>query len=255
MAPPAAARPRRLSDWNPTREYSLPMTRRPGRVSFAMVPFEERWHSLLLRPLTFVTNGLLSAWIYPCWRTARVRWEPHFDRLLDVGRGDRPLIFYSWHEYEPLLFLAFRDVPPELKASAIGHDGLLSRMLQRTGARLGYHIWIYRRKSPVRPRDQIIEFIRTRKRPIGLIPDAGGPYRRVKPGITEIARATNALVVPLVPAARGTLTAHWPKRFRFPLPFCSVTVHTGTPLDPANLTAEECQAALESVEREASQSG
>lgn len=220
-----------------------------GRVSFARVPFEERWHDRLLRPIAFVANGLMTAWMYPSWRTATIRWAPSYEELLDRAReSSRSIIFYSWHEYEPLIFLAFRDIPRKLKATAIGHDGLLSRMLQRTGARLGFHIWIYRRRSPVRPKDQIIDLIRSRGCHIGLIPDAGGPYRRIKPGIAEIARATNALVVPVVPNGRPSFTIRWPKPFRFPLPFSSVVVHHGAPLDGSTVTVETCQIALEALE-------
>ncbi len=223
--------------------------RRRGRVSFAAVPHDTAWHQRLLHPLTLVTNAALTLWIYPAWRTARVRWDPPAERLLErvTGTG-RPIIYYSWHAYEPMIFLTFRDAPPALTPTPIGHDGLLSRMLQRTGARFGYRLWIYRRKSPVRPRDQIIQMINESKRNIGLIPDAGGPYRRVKPGIAAIARATGAWVVPLITNGRPSLTIRWPVHFTFPLPFSSVTVFNGEPLDGSTVTLEECQAALEEVE-------
>jgi len=226
------------------------LTSRPrGRVSFATVPFEEHWYHRLLHPIAIVTNALMTAWMYPSWRTAKIRWAPSYEELIEHAREvGRSIIFYSWHEYEPLIFLAFRDIPQPLKAIAIGHDGLLSRMLQRTGARLGFHIWIYRRRSPIRPKDQIIDLIRSRMCHIGLIPDAGGPYRKIKPGIAEIARATNALVVPLVPVGHPSLTFRWPKPFRFPLPFSSVVVQYGAPLDGATVTVEMCQIALETLE-------
>ncbi len=223
--------------------------RPPGRLSFATVPFERRWYAKLLHPIAIATNLFVTAWLYPSWRTARVRWSPPFGGLMNrAGAERRPIIFYSWHEYEPLMFLAFRDVPDPLKVTVIGHDGLVSRMLQQTAARLGFHVWIYRRRSTISPKEQIIKLIQTRQCNIGLIPDAGGPYRKVKPGIAEIARATNALVVPLVPLGQPALTVPWPKRFILPLPFCSLVVCTGTALDGSTTTVAECQNALEGIE-------
>ncbi len=226
-----------------------PRSRR-GRVSFSRVPHTTVWHHLMLQPLTIASNTALALWMYPSWRTARIRWNPPAEQLLrQVRESGRPIIYYSWHAYEPLTMLAFRDVPSDLKPTAIGHDGLLSRMLQRAGAWFGYHLWIYRRKSPVRPRDQIIDLVRTRHCNIGLFPDAGGPYGRIKPGIAEIAHATNALVVPMIARGRPILMLKWPWRYGFPLPFCSVVVFNGQPLDGRTTTLEECQTALEELER------
>ncbi len=221
-----------------------------GRVSFAGVPHRAVWHHRVLHPLTFASNTALAFWIYPAWRTAHIRWSPPAERLLQhASESHRPIIYYSWHAYEPLTMLAFRDTPPELRPTAIGHDGLLSRMYQRAGAWFGYHLWIYRRKSPVRPRDQIIELIRTRNCSIGLFPDAGGPYRRIKPGIAEIASATNALVVPMIARGRPGIVLKWPVRYRLPLPFSSIVVFNGEPLDGGTASLEEYQTALEDLER------
>lgn len=220
-----------------------------GRVSFAQVPFEAAWYQPLLQPIAFASNVALAAWMYPCWRTARVRWHPPTEVLAQRARDSRrPIIYYSWHAYEPLTLVAFRDVPDPLKPTAIGHDGTLSRMLQRTGAWFGYHLWIYRRKSPIRPKDQIIDLIQRRGCNIGLFPDAGGPYGRVKPGLAEIAAATNALVVPLVTRCRPVVMLRWPRRYRFPLLFSSLVVYNGAPLDGPRTSTDEFQKAMEELE-------
>ncbi len=230
----------------------VPAVSRHGRISYAAVPFEAPWYRPLLEPLVFATNVALTAWIYPCWRTARVRWSPSLEALARrIEGGRRPIIYYSWHAYEPLMPLAFRDVPEQFVVTAIGHDGLLSCMVQRTAAWFGYDLWIYRRKSPIRPKEQIIELVRTRGCNIGLFPDAGGPYGRVKPGAAEIARATEALLVPLVVRGRRILTLKWPWQYRFPLPFCSLVVYNGTPLDGRDTSIDECQKALEELEERA----
>ena len=216
------------------------------------MPFEAPWYRPLLEPLAFAASVALAAWIYPCWRTARVRWSPSLDVLARrIEGGSRPIIYYCWHADEPLMMLAFRDVPEQLMVTPIGHDGPLSRILSGTAARFGYNLWIYRRKSSIRPKEQIIELLRTRKCNIGLIPDSGGPYGRVKPGVAEIARDAEALLVPLAIRGRRILTLKWPWRYRFPLPFCSLVVYNGTPLDGRNTSVDECQKALEELEERA----
>jgi lysophospholipid acyltransferase (LPLAT)-like uncharacterized protein len=204
------------------------------------------WH----RPLVLAANAALLAWIYPCWRTVDIRWTPSFDVLERLHEDTaRPLVFYSWHAYEPLTMCAFRDMPPELVPTGIGHDGVLSRMLQRATARLGFRLWIYRRDSPVRPKQQIIDMVRERRCNIGLFCDAGGPYDRVKPGLPEIARATDGWLVPLIVRGRPTIGLRRPVRYAFPLPFSKLRAYHGDPIDGREATVDRCQEALEAVEK------
>ncbi len=223
---------------------------RTGRISFADVPAKKPWQSYLLRPLIGATNAAFTAWLYPCWRTARIRWIPSLDALAErVRDSGRPIIFYSLHAYEPMVFLGFREIPEPLKPIGIGHDGVLSRMLQHTGARLGFHMWIYRRNSTVRPRDQIIELIRSRGCHIGLFTDAGGPYGRVKRGLATIARATDAFVVPVIARCRPRVRLPRPWRYGVPLPYCSVVVLNGSPLDGRTAALTDYQSAIDKLEQ------
>lgn len=225
----------------------------PDRVSFARVSRETPRRRRLARPVTFASNAGLALLAYPCWRTAHIRWNVPPDRLLELMKtSERPLLYYSWRAYELPTFLAFRDVSRQLRPTGIGHDGLLSFLLQRVTSWAGYRVWLYRRFSPIRPTDQIVELVKNRRRNIGVFPDAGGPDGRVKPGLTAIARATNALVVPILARGEPSVTVKWPRRYSFPLPFCSVVVYTGDPLDGTTATADECQAALEELEAVAS---
>jgi lysophospholipid acyltransferase (LPLAT)-like uncharacterized protein len=161
----------------------------------------------------------------------------------------RSLIFYSWHAYEPVAMCAFRDVSFDFMPTVIGHDGLLSRMVQQASARLGYRMWVYRRASPVPPRQQIIEMVKDRRCNIGLFADSGGPYGRVKPGLPEIARATGAWLVPLVVRGRPVITIKRPCHFVFPLPFCSLTARIGEPIDGREATIDLCEEALDNLEK------
>lgn len=222
-----------------------------GRISFAGVPSETPWYRPLYWPLVLVSNVALATWLYPCWRTARIRWQPPLDALARLAEDtQRPLVFYSWHAYEPLMLCAFRDVPPTMMPTGIGHDGVLSRMLQQAGAWLGFRLWIYRRKSPIRPKQQIIDMVRARGCNIGLFADAGGPYGRVKPGLPEIARATDAWIVPLVVSGRPILKFTRPWQYRFPLPFCALTACHGAPVDGHVATVDVCQEALDRLEQQ-----
>jgi lysophospholipid acyltransferase (LPLAT)-like uncharacterized protein len=231
-------------------QHSVQDSPRPrGRISFAAVPAETIWYQRFSRPLVLLSNVLLAAWIYPCWRTVRVSWLPPIDELARrAAETQRPLIFYSWHAYEPITICAFRDVPPELRPTGIGHDGVLSRMLQQATAWFGYRLWVYRRKSPIRPKQQIIDMVRNRGCNIGLFADAGGPYGRVKPGLPEIARETNAWLVPLIVRARPAIMVRWPRRYGFPVPFAALRAHHGEPIDGMEATVELCQSSLEAVE-------
>jgi lysophospholipid acyltransferase (LPLAT)-like uncharacterized protein len=234
-------------------EYPAQRSRRVGgRISFAAVPSETTWYHPLSKPLVLLSNFVLAAWIYPCWRTVRVSWSPSLDQLARLATDThRPLIFYSWHAYEPITICAFRDVPPEMRPTGIGHDGVLSRMLQQATAWLGYRLWVYRRNSPIRPKQQIVDMVRARGCNIGLFADAGGPYGRVKPGLPEIAGEADAWLVPLIVRARPVIMVRWPRRYGFPVPFGALRGHHGKPIDGREATVELCQAALEAVEARA----
>jgi lysophospholipid acyltransferase (LPLAT)-like uncharacterized protein len=216
------------------------------------VPSETIWYRPLSKPLILLSNFVLAAWIYPCWRTVRVSWLPSLESLAQLTADThRPLIFYSWHAYEPITICAFRDVPAEMRPTGIGHDGVLSRMLQQATAWFGYRLWVYRRKSPIRPKQQIIDMVHARGCNIGLFADAGGPYGRVKPGLPEIAGETEAWLVPLIVRARPVIMFRWPRRYGFPVPFGALRAYHGEPVDGRDATVDTCQAALESVEAQA----
>lgn len=228
---------------------------RLGRMSYAPVPFEAPWYRPLLQPLVFGSNLAVAAWMYPCWRTARTLWSPSLDVLAaTLADAGRPVIYYTWHAYELLGACAFRDVPEALTPVGIGHDGVRSRMLQQAFRWCGVSIWVYRRRSPIRPKQQIIDLLCSGRSRIALAADAGGPYRRVKPGLPEIARAADALLVPFVVRGRGVLLLRRRVRYDVPLPFCSLVLYYGAPLDGRDATVAACQQALEDEESRARRS-
>jgi lysophospholipid acyltransferase (LPLAT)-like uncharacterized protein len=230
-------------------------TRRDGKPLAKVGPAPSR-ASLLLEPLVLGTNLGVAAWVCPCIRTARIRWSPGLSDLDEAACGaGRTLIYYTWHANEMVGPLAFRDCPDRLMPVAIGHDGLASRMVHRATSWYGPRVWVYRRRSAIRPKEQIIGMVRETGCHIGLLADSGGPYGRVKRGLIDVARATGALLVPFTVRGRGVVETGWPCRYRVPLPFCALVVYRGEPVRGDEASLDVCQRALDEQESRASSSG
>ena len=221
----------------------------PAPIKFSDAPHKSRRFGRLLDPIIFASNLAIAAWVYPAWRTARVRWEPDSGPLVELlERHEGPMICFGWHAYELLMFCAFRGFPRQDMPMAVGHDGFLSRALQQSGTWYGFPIWAYRRHSTIRPRQQLIELLAGTRQTIGLFTDAGGPDERVKPGIIEIARETGAQLLPIAVHAKPVFRFPGPRRYLFPLPFARMVAHYAEPLDGRHCTLEECQHALDLLE-------
>ncbi len=199
-----------------------------------------------MRLANWVAIGLL----YPAWRTAETRFSPPVGALVEHLRNRRrPVIFYTWHACEPVVGLALCSGILDVEITAIGHDGPRSRALQRAFAFYGWNVWVYRRASSVRPKEQIIQHLNGGSRLVGLAADAGGPYRQVRESLVEIAAETNAWLIPVAAGGRRVLEVPWPQRYLVPLPFSKLLVCYGEPLDGPATSLEECQQALEAQER------
>ena len=111
---------------------------------------------------------------------------------------------------------------------------------------LGFEAFVFRRRSTVTPRQQIADYVRTTGRPILNLPDSGGPYGVMKPGILEVARACNARIVPFQVTARPTVSVGRTLKHVIPLPYCRIEVRRGAPLD-GTATVDECQRALDAL--------
>ena len=216
-----------------------------GTIYYSEVLHEDRWYHRASAPLVAVCNLAVAAWVYPSLRTSRISWNPDLESLLRVVRAtSKPIIYYSWHEYELLAVCAFRDNPSDVRPMPIGHNGLLSRMLQHSTAWFGYSIWVYRRQSSIRAKDQLVDFLRSGPYVVGLFADSGGPDGIVRPGLPEVARQSEAMLIPFAISARPTVMLTRPKKFSFPLPFSSIEVFWGQPIDGSTASVEHCQKAL-----------
>jgi len=219
-------------------------------VTFADVPHATPpWWGRFVGPLVFGVNLAVAAAMYVPWRTARVHWHPPLEGLLArMVETRRPFILYTWHAYELLTLCIIRSMPTAMQLTGIGHDGLRSRMLQRTMAWYGGRIWVYRRKSPIGAREQIIQMMRRERANIVLVADAGGPYGQVKPGLAEIARDSSAFLVPFAVRGRGVTWIRRPVRQGIPLPFASLVAVHGEPRDGRLATLADCQSWLAQID-------
>jgi lysophospholipid acyltransferase (LPLAT)-like uncharacterized protein len=205
----------------------------------------------VLEPSVYIANLAAASCLYPAWRTRRIRWEPDVGQLIRLFKDRlRPVICFAWHAYELNGVCVFRDFPRDLVPLAIGHDGSASRALQQSVAWYGFPIWVYRRRSPIQPKAQIVSLLRAERGVIGVFVDSGGPDGQVRPGFLEVARASEALLVPMAWHARPGLVLRAPRRrYCLPLPFSRITAYHGQPLDGIHATLADCRDALEALER------
>ncbi len=200
-------------------------------------------------PLYWPSNFALFAALYPAHRTAVVRWAQPLDDLLPLA-DERPIIFCAFHRYAWVLLTIFgRHVPPALRPYIICHDGPISKGQSRAGKWLGYPLIEFRRDSAQSPRHQLIERLQRAPDPVSLLPDSGGPYGVVKPGIIKIATAVDAVIVPwAVRVERGRMIVGQEWKHVVPLPFSHLTVYRGATLSGAAVTRERVQRELDSLE-------
>jgi hypothetical protein len=220
----------------------------PGRLVYAPVPYE-RASPDWLSPAYFAGNlAVYGLNVLPA-RTARVRWGDALPALQASQRDAwRPILYVAWHRHNYASIPALLALPEALRPTLVMHDGAASRALTHaSSAWIGFDALVYRRRSPVSPRQQMIDYVLREQRHLFVLPDAGGPYLRMKPGVLEIAARTRALVQPLAFRCRPSVTVGRRLRHVLPLPFATIDVHAGPLLEDP--TAEACQDALVALER------
>jgi lysophospholipid acyltransferase (LPLAT)-like uncharacterized protein len=204
---------------------------------------------VLLDPLLLLTNCAFAACLLPYLSTAVVRWDRPPEKLIARAAAEkRPLIYYTWHAYTWLSVAAFKGFPGAVVPAILAHDGWRSRFNQRAYAWFGFPVWVYSRHAPTRPKEQIADALVTRGGHLALAADSGGPYGRVKKGLLDIARASGSLLVPLTFHGRGVVRLRRPVTHYVPLPFCSLVVYDGEPLDARRVSIAQCQEAMDRLE-------
>jgi lysophospholipid acyltransferase (LPLAT)-like uncharacterized protein len=198
-----------------------------------------------LEPLFFITNVAALMAHAPFVMTARVRFREPWEPLVAISR---PLIWICWHRYNFACTPAMRALPEPLRPTLVMHDGAASRAFtHRSSGWLGFRAFAFRKKSPVPPRVQLIDYVKKSGRPLLNLPDSGGPYGTMKPGILEVARAVDALLVPFAIAASASLSLGRSLRHLVPAPFATLELRRAAPLEARHATLEDCQRALDSL--------
>lgn len=216
-----------------------------GRLIHADVPHTPPAYAPWLEPLGKGTNFALYLLLRGAMVRSRIRWQ----RLPERPDGHRPLLYLAWHRYNLALALALRTLPPESRPTLVMHDGWASRALtHELAVWMGFDVFVFHRRSPVSPRQQIADHVRERNVSLLILPDAGGPYGQVKPGSLHVAKTLGARVQPLAVRARGAAVLGRDLRHLVPLPGCELEATCGEPLEPHEATPEVSQHALEALD-------
>ncbi len=204
-------------------------------------PHETRTQRLT-RPAFALSNAAFCAALLPVALSARARWTAQ-----PAPPSAAPIIYYCFHRYAWVSYFIFSALPKELRPTAIAHDGLASRLNHSAGAWLGYPTFVFSRRASTSPREQIIAHAQRTGCHLMLLPDSGGPYGQLKPGILEIAQRLGAWLQPFAVPSTPALTVGASQRHVVPLPFSRLEVHLGPMLPPTSSLAD-LQQALETLE-------
>jgi hypothetical protein len=221
-----------------------------GRLVYADVPHRAPPFERATRPLCWIGNATVFGLVAAAARTARVAWEPS-PEVPAASRTRGPIVYLTWHRFNFASTPALALLPEATRPSLVMHDGLASRALTHDASRwFGFETFVFRRRSPVSPRAQIAEYVRATGRSVVVLPDSGGPYGRVKPGMMQVAAECGAWMQPFVVRARGAAVVGRAVRHVVPLPRAELVVRWGEPLPPG-ATAEQCQRCLDALGEEA----
>jgi lysophospholipid acyltransferase (LPLAT)-like uncharacterized protein len=117
------------------------------------------------------------------WTT---RWRFLEHKLAEVGAGDRPVIFCSWHGRQ---FMMPKFWPVEARLSVLGSTSFDGQLALAIASQFGIDT-ITRQKSDLSPQTvrAILRVLKSGKS-IGLTPDGSrGPRMNVNPGVIDLAR-------------------------------------------------------------------
>ncbi len=219
------------------------LTSMRGQRTYADVPHHpapKRW----LEPVLLGSNAALYTANLLTSPTTKVVFREPF---LQDAESDRPIIYITWHRLNYVSIPIFLALPREARPTLVAHDGVASRAFTHHSAIwIGFDVFVFWRRSSVPAREQIALYIRETRRPILNLPDSGGPYGVMKPGILEVARACNARIVPYQVTSTPTVTVGRTLAHVMPVPFSRLDVRRGPSLD-GTATVDDCQRALDAL--------
>jgi len=198
------------------------------------------WFTTLLAFVLFIFMRLL---------TFSLRYK-HINRQYSISAEykSQPVIYAVLHGHQLLLY-GFPYHLPMVQMCSLSHDGeLLTRVFRLMG------FTVVRGSSSRRGREAAFEMTDLIYHGCwGALAVDGprGPYGVVKRGIVDIARDSQALVIPLVAAAKYSYSLKSWDRFILPLPFSAAVTIEGKPIEvPLELLEDEAEAIRNKLERQ-----
>jgi lysophospholipid acyltransferase (LPLAT)-like uncharacterized protein len=182
--------------------------------------------------------------------TLGATWRAHvIDRHYEAeARGRSPQLVYAfWHGRLLPLTYWYRNRSARILASQHADGELLGRTLGHLG-------FVYVGGSSTRGGSRaILELVDALHagHDVGIAVDGPrGPRHVVKAGVTEVAKLSRAVIVPITTASRRHKTFSSWDRFELPHPFARVVLRYGPPVTvPADATREVLEACRLEVER------
>jgi lysophospholipid acyltransferase (LPLAT)-like uncharacterized protein len=170
--------------------------------------------------LPYLIWALYSLWIRT-WRLKVVESEG----MKRARREKRPLVFAFWHGDELAAISLTRFYPVATMTSTSRDGELLDRVVRLLGVKTSRGSST---RGAVHALKGLIDLAKEGRTAVVAVDGPKGPYHKVKPGIFQVAKAVEALVVPFgFHASRVYVFKKSWNKARFPLPFSKVTVVWG----------------------------
>jgi len=183
--------------------------------------------------LQHVAGWLLALLVF-LWR-ASCRAVVRDDPRPALRAAERPYVYAILHAHQVAAVLINDDPGIAAMVSASKDGDLLVPSLRVTGvgAMRGSSRKAGRDKGGRRALDLLEEHTRRGNPSLLAVDGPQGPRNHVHRGVVDLARKTDAVIVPcvIVPSRRWFLRRTW-DRFQIPKPFCRLSMTFASPLDP-----------------------
>jgi len=195
--------------------------------------------------------------VYSIWvRTWRIKIVESAG-LKKAIQKNRPRVYAFWHGDELVMISLARFYFVATMTSTSKDGELLDKTVRLLGVRTSRGSST---RGAVNALKGLIDIAKSGPTPVIAVDGPKGPYHKVKPGVFQLAKALNAVIVPLgfQSSCTHVFQKSWNKA-RLPLPFSKVVVSWGEPIeipnqiDPRDLKlAELLEERLAAAEQDAS---